>query len=176
MPLRSTANPLLADLNGESNLHTTRRSSTTGMATMARDTPTKVGQLYPSELCVELPLVLLDGQLAALAQKARTEGRTIGQIIRSAIGLHLAGGCNRCNADCVLGDLRVDSPPDGSGVVEVTLLLPTSRQAELEALASQSDTATGTLIRGMICCSLLACSPTQRSLAKRQPVSALGPR
>ena len=122
---------------------------------MIRDLPTSLAELDTSDSCVELPLVLLDGQLNALAQEAGAKGRTIGQFIRSAIGLHLAGGCNRCNADCIQGDLQLDSPPYGSGTVEATLLLPTSRLEELETLASQSDTTTGTLIRGMVCCSLL---------------------
>ncbi len=129
---------------------------------MIRDIPTRLEELDTSDSCVELPLVLLDGQLNALAQEAGAKGRTIGEIIRRAIGLHLAGRCNRCNADCILGDLRIDSPPDGSGIVEVTLLLPRSRLAELETLASQSDTTTGTLIRGMLSCSLIECSPIQQ--------------
>ncbi|WP_020465588.1 hypothetical protein [Singulisphaera acidiphila] len=137
------------------------------------DISTKFGRLHPSELCVELPLILLDGQLAALAQKARSEGRTIGQIIRLAIDLHIAGGCNRSDVHRILGGLRIDSPPDGFGIVEVTLLLPTSRLAELEALASQSDTTTGTLIRGMFCCSLLECSPIQQSPGESQESARL---
>ena len=111
-----------------------------------REMPTKFGRLHPTaESCVEFPLVFLDEQSASLAQEARSEGRTIGRIIRLAIGLHLAGGCNRCNADCVSGDLRIDSPPDGSGVVEETLLVSKSCLAELEALVSQSDATMGTL-------------------------------
>ena len=134
---------------------------------LIRDLPTNFGRLDPSDLCVELPLVLLDGQLEALAQEAGGKGRTIGQIIRMAIGLHVGGACNECNADCILGDLRSDSPPEGSGVVEVTLLLPFSRLTELEAIAFQSDTTSGTLIRGIICCLLLKCSPIRRSLTTR---------
>jgi hypothetical protein len=118
------------------------------MATMllTRETHTKYPRLHPTEGCVDLPLFLLDGQLAALEQQARSEGRTIGETIRQAIRLYLAGGCNRCDSDCTWGDVRLDIPPDGSGV-EVTLLLPTSRLVELEALAVQRDTTTAALIR-----------------------------
>ena len=128
---------------------------------LTRDLQARFEGIHPAGACVELPLILLDGQLAALRQIAGSEWRTIGQLIRLTIAHHLTGRCNRCNSHCILGDLRTDSPLNGSGVVEVPLLLPTSRLAELETLAFQSDTTTATLIRGMVCCSLLECRPIQ---------------
>mgnify|MGYP001797798024 CR=1 FL=1 len=113
-------------------------------------------------------MVLPDQQLAAMNQRARSEGRTIGQMLRLAIGLHLARGCRCCESDSGLGNPRIESPPDGPGIVEVSLLLPSSRVSELEVLAARRDTTTASLIRRMVSCSLLECSSIHQSLGNRE--------
>ena len=128
---------------------------------LSEDIPTTFGRLQPPESCVDVPLVLLDQQLAALNQRAQSEGRTIGQMIRLAIGLHLAHGCGCCESGWGLGNPRIESPPDCPGIFEVSLLLPSSRVGELEVLAFRCETTTASLIRRMVCCSLLECSSIQ---------------
>jgi hypothetical protein len=130
------------------------------------DREANFGRLHRGEECVDLPLVLFDGQLAALGQIARSEGRTIGQMIRLALGLHLARECNCCDFDRTSGEARIDSPLDGPVAVEVMLLLPRSRMAALEALASRRGTTTGPLIRRVIGCSLLVGSSIRPPLAE----------
>ena len=58
--------------------------------------------------------------------------------------------------------LNLDTLSDGPGVLVVTLLLPTSRLAELEVLAARRDTTASTLIRRVVCCSLLRHPPGEQ--------------
>ena len=115
------------------------------------DTQTKYG-VHPEAACAEIPVLFPDAELAVLEQKAAADGRTIGQMIRLAIGAYLAGGC-RCGADD-----RLDAVPDSSNVGEIRLLVPTSRLAELQALAARRGTTTDALIRRVVCHSIIGCS------------------
>jgi hypothetical protein len=96
----------------------------------------------------------LDRQLAALERKAHAEGRTIGQTIRLAIALFVAGDCDRCAADGRWADSPLGATAGDSGVVEVALLLPLALLPELAARAARRDTALADLIRHVACCSL----------------------
>ena len=122
---------------------------------LTRETTTTFGRLHPAERCVEFPLLLLDEHLAELEQKARSAQQTIGQMVRQALGLYLAGVRERCGTDDMWGDSHPDVPSDGVGALAVTLLLPMSRLAELEALAARRDTTASALIRRVVCSSLL---------------------
>jgi hypothetical protein len=130
---------------------------------MARIRQTKFRQRLPSEICVDLPLVLHNGQLAALAQRAGSEEQTIGQIIRSAINVHLAGHCERCHVDSDLRNIQIEASPDGSGIVEVMLLLTAARLAEVVAIARQRGTTSGTLVQRMVSCTLLESAARPRA-------------
>ncbi len=127
---------------------------------LKNDTPISVARRHSQEGCVEFPLLLLDEQLAELERQATSEKRTIGQMIRQAIGLYLASKRDRCGTDR-RGDSLPDLPPDGAGVIAVTLLLPRSQLAELESLANQCETAVSVLIRRVVCCCLLPFSAGQ---------------
>jgi hypothetical protein len=123
-----------------------------------RETQTTFGRLRPGERCVEFPLRLHDEQLSELNHRATTAQRTIGQMIRQAIGLYLAGVSDRC--DGAWYDSPLDVPFDDA--LTVLVLLPISRLAELEALAAQRDTTASALIRRVVCCFLLECSSGQQ--------------
>ena len=82
-------------------------------------------------------------------------------MIRQAIGLYLDGVRDRYGAEGLGGDSQPDMP-SAAGTLAVTLLLPMSRVAELEALAAQRQTTASALIRRVICCSLLGRSPVQK--------------
>ena len=125
---------------------------------LTRETQTTFERLRPGEGCVEFPLRLHDEQLAELDHRARTAQRTIGQMIRQAIGLYLAGVRDRC--DGTWGDSPPDVPSDDA--LTVPLLLPFSRLAELESLAVQRDTTASALVRRVVCCFLLECSSGQQ--------------
>jgi hypothetical protein len=129
---------------------------------LTRETQTTSGRLHPAERCVEFPLRLLDEHLAELEQQARSAQRTIGQMIRHALGIYLAGVRERCGTDGMWGDSQPDTPSDGPGVLAVTLLFPVSQLAELEALAARCDTTASALIRRVVCSSLLLRSPHQQ--------------
>ena len=119
---------------------------------LIRKPQTTFGLPHPSEGCVEFPLQLLDEHFVELEQKARAAQRGIGQMLRRALGLYFAGVLDRDLADGMCGDSQPDLPPDGSGVLAVTLLLPISRLTELESLAARRDTTASALIRRVICC------------------------
>ena len=121
-------------------------------------------RLHAAEACVEFPLLLLDEHLAELEQKARSAQRTIGQMIREALGLYLAGRRDRCGTDGMGGGTQPDPPSDDPGVLAVTLLLPVSRLAELEVVAARGGTTAGALIRRVVCSTLLG-----RTSARRPP-------
>jgi hypothetical protein len=127
---------------------------------MTRETQKMVEPLHPAEGCVEFPLLLLDEQLAELEGEAKSAQRTIGQMIRQALGDYLAGASKECGAGG-LGAFQPELVLDGSRVLAVTLLLPGSRLAELEALADQFETTVSVLIRRAVCCCLLPLSPNQ---------------
>ncbi|OWK39802.1 hypothetical protein FRUB_05692 [Fimbriiglobus ruber] len=85
-------------------------------------------------------------------------------MIREAIGLYLAGVRDRCSAEGLWANSEPDTPSDESDVHSVTLLLPVSRLAELDAHAASRDTTAGVLIRRLVCSSLL-----KRSAGERPP-------
>ncbi len=128
---------------------------------LTREPPTTFVPLHPAEGCVEFPLLLQDEELAELDQQARSAQRTIGQMIRQALGLYLAGVRDRCDAGGG-GDSQPDTPSDGPGVLAVTLLLPVSRLLELEAIAARGGTTAGALIRRVVWFSLHLRSPHQQ--------------
>lgn len=119
-------------------------------------------RLLPGEGCVEFPLLLLDEHLIELEQKARSENRTIGQMIRQAIGRYVTGAVEPCGTDDKWADSQIDTPFDMSGALVVTLLLPVSRLEELKAIATQRDTTASALIRHVVCRFLLRRSSDQQ--------------
>lgn len=129
---------------------------------LTREPQTQFGQLHPAEGCAEVPLLLRDEHLAELQQQATSGQRTMGQLIRLALGHYLAEARDRCGADGRLDDDQLDLT-DGQGVLAVTLLLPLSRLAELDAIAVRSATTTSALIRRVVCSSLI------RSQASQEP-------
>jgi hypothetical protein len=118
------------------------------------DEPPEVDGRRALDACVVVPVPLLERQLAALEQKARSERRTIGQTIRVAIALFLAGDCDRCGADGRWGDSPLGAGADDLDVFEVALLLPAVLLAELVVRAAERATTPGELIRHIACCSL----------------------
>jgi hypothetical protein len=125
---------------------------------LTRDPLAAPAGLHPGVGCVEFPLHLLDDHLTELEQRARSEQLTVGQMIRRAVDLHLAGARERGDGSDT-GDTRPDMPPDGSGAIAVTLLFPAAQLAELEALAARRATPMSVLIRRIVHCSLLGRSP-----------------
>ncbi|HEV3439988.1 MAG TPA: hypothetical protein VG122_21655 [Gemmata sp.] len=119
-------------------------------------------RLLPGEGCVEFPLLLLDEHLTELEQKAMSEKRTIGQMIRQAIGQYVTRAAEPCGTDDKWADSQLDTPSDMSGSLVVTLLLPVSRLEELESIATQVDTTASALIRRVVCYSLLGRSSVQQ--------------
>jgi hypothetical protein len=120
------------------------------------ETPQRMEHRYSRDGCIVLPVPFLDRQLAALEQKGAAEGRTIGQTIRLAIGLFLAGNCDRCGANGGWGDSPLDMNSEADlEVFEVALLVPVALLPELVARATQRETSLGELIRHVACCSLL---------------------
>ena len=122
---------------------------------LTREPQTPFGQLHPAEGCAEFPLLLRDEHWAELQQKATTGQRTIGQMIRQALGHYLAEVRDRRDANDRLDDSQPDRT-DGHGVLTVMLQIPLSRLAELEALAAQRDTTASALIRHVVCFSFLS--------------------
>ena len=130
---------------------------------MTRGPLAAFGQRHPAEGCAEFPLLLLDEQWAELQQKARSRQRTIGQMIREALGRYLADEGDRGDAEGWHGDDHPDLT-DGHGVVAVTLLLPLSLLAALEALAARRASTTTAVIRRVVCATLIGCQSGRQLL------------
>jgi hypothetical protein len=126
---------------------------------LTRDPHAPTGPPHPAAGCVEFPLHLLDEHLTELERRAGSEKRTIGQMIRQAVERHLAGARETGDGHDSVGGFQLDVPPDGSGTIAVTLLLPVAQLAQLEALAARRATPTSALIRRIVCSSLLGRSP-----------------
>jgi hypothetical protein len=142
---------------------TEQREITTrvGSKLVTQQPQTTFGRFHPSDACVEFPLLLLDEELAELEQSARFAQRTIGQMIRQALGLYLTAVRDQCNDEDGWGDFQPDAPFVGPDVLAVTLLLPASGLAELEAVAARRDAPASTLIRHVIYFALLGRSTRQ---------------
>ena len=129
---------------------------------LKNDTQMAFATPHSASNCVAVPLLLLEQQLAELEQKARSAQRTIGQMIRHALDVYLAGTRGHRNADGRWGDAQYDTLPDGPDALEVTLLMAGSQLAELKSHANQCETAVGVLIRNVVCTLHLERSPGQR--------------
>jgi hypothetical protein len=131
---------------------------------LKNDTRAAVAPPHSAEECVEIPLLLLDGELAELVQRARSAQASVGQMIRQAIGVYIARARDRCDAVDMWGDSQPDASSDEAEALTVTLLLPSSRLVELEALSAQQLITTRTLIRHVVCFSIIGFSPIQSPL------------
>ncbi|WP_157369995.1 hypothetical protein [Zavarzinella formosa] len=115
---------------------------------------------------VHLSLFLFEGEIAALDRQAKLDGMSIGKLIRLEIRIYLSDSQVDKDFEDQYGDSQNYPNSCSPNAMEVMLLLPSARLAELETLATKHDATAIVIVRQIIRCYLLREVQSQPALKK----------